>query len=457
MEIFSTIVFITALIIGFFVIFTTYDQYILVIWSFICAVWIFPLWVRVCFKKNCCYQKIFSDEDYGRLLTDGYIEYKPAKRNTSEKLLKILLVLNILVTVTGVISFALLSEIFTSIVCAVSVIGSLFYLMVIIENGEKEQDNRKWVNYLLIVVYILFFFLALGSVVNATISAIEFDSYPPHGDIYDVTRNNQTHKMHINCIGTGSPTILLFHGLGGQALDWSWIQPSLSNLTKTCSFDRSGYGWSEPGTLPRDSRQISLDTRELFKAANIVDHDVILVGHSMAGFNMRVYHGYFPEKTLGMVCLDCVDPQNIPEGVDQYEVPLLYSMGRYLNALGIQRLVFALTKTFTLDISLLPTHVHTEYLMNVLKYKYIPTWIYEWSDFPMSGEETVSTGNLGDMPFLVFAAGKGLNNTGLTRLSEDSRLITLDDCDHMIPFREKYANIVVEKVKELVEEVRELN
>jgi pimeloyl-ACP methyl ester carboxylesterase len=69
--------------------------------------------------------------------------------------------------------------------------------------------------------------------------------------------------LHLNCMGSGEITfilgkkkkfissffhffIFLFligHSIGGSSQDWRWIQPTLSNFTRVCSYDRAGYGW----------------------------------------------------------------------------------------------------------------------------------------------------------------------------------------------------------------------
>lgn len=56
------------------------------------------------------------------------------------------------------------------------------------------------------------------------------------------------------CVGEGSPTIVLESGFGGgTAATWMQLQPRLGALTRTCSYDRAGYGFSTLGAnLPRD-------------------------------------------------------------------------------------------------------------------------------------------------------------------------------------------------------------
>src|SRR5215471_6205811 len=51
-------------------------------------------------------------------------------------------------------------------------------------------------------------------------------------------------KLHLNCSGHGSPTVVLEAGLGDSSLVWSLVQPKLATATRVCSYDRSGTAWS---------------------------------------------------------------------------------------------------------------------------------------------------------------------------------------------------------------------
>src|SRR3569833_1084405 len=65
----------------------------------------------------------------------------------------------------------------------------------------------------------------------------------PWGRLVDV----DGHRLHIWCTGQGRPAVLLEAGLGANLLDWLRVQPALSQQTTACSYDRAGYGWSDPG------------------------------------------------------------------------------------------------------------------------------------------------------------------------------------------------------------------
>ncbi|HWJ49261.1 MAG TPA: alpha/beta hydrolase, partial [Candidatus Udaeobacter sp.] len=89
-------------------------------------------------------------------------------------------------------------------------------------------------------------------------------------------------KMHIDCTGDGSPTVILDSGLGESYLSWRKVQPQIAKFTRVCSYDRAGLGYSDSSSQPRTSKVIAGELHALLQAAGIPPPYVI-VGHSMGG------------------------------------------------------------------------------------------------------------------------------------------------------------------------------
>src|SRR5215831_10382686 len=70
------------------------------------------------------------------------------------------------------------------------------------------------------------------------------------------------HKLHVNCTGTGSPTVVVENGLGDFSFDWSLVQNRVASFTRICTYDRGGYAWSEPGPKPRAFAQLNLELHD---------------------------------------------------------------------------------------------------------------------------------------------------------------------------------------------------
>ena len=89
----------------------------------------------------------------------------------------------------------------------------------------------------------------------------------------------ETNKVHLHCIGEGSPIVVFDSGVGGSHLDWVNVQSSAGEFTQACSYDRSGYGWSEMGIKPRTSKRIVNELTEILKKAK--KSPFIVVGYDL--------------------------------------------------------------------------------------------------------------------------------------------------------------------------------
>lgn len=132
--------------------------------------------------------------------------------------------------------------------------------------------------------------------------------YPEPGERYLV---NGRH-MHLFCSGSGSPTLLLEAGAHGDWLNWQKVQPQLSTITRVCSYDRAGHGWSQPRSGVRDAVAIANELHALLEAASIRG-PIVLVGFSAGGLYVREFFKQFPHDVVGMALLDSSSPEQIDE------------------------------------------------------------------------------------------------------------------------------------------------
>jgi pimeloyl-ACP methyl ester carboxylesterase len=112
-----------------------------------------------------------------------------------------------------------------------------------------------------------------------------------------------THRLHIWCVGAGSPTVILESGLGAYSVDWSLVQPALATRTRVCSYDRASYAWSDRGPEPRGLGTSVRELHGLLRAAG-VPPPFVLVGQSWGGRIVRVYAHTYPSEVAGLVLID---------------------------------------------------------------------------------------------------------------------------------------------------------
>jgi pimeloyl-ACP methyl ester carboxylesterase len=110
-------------------------------------------------------------------------------------------------------------------------------------------------------------------------------------------------RIFMRCEGTGSPVVLFESGYRGGAGAWAKLQPALARTTKTCAYDRAGYGRSDPGPLPRDGAAVARDLDAALRAERI-DGPFVMVGHSAGGLYARLFSNLRPRDVVGMVLVD---------------------------------------------------------------------------------------------------------------------------------------------------------
>jgi pimeloyl-ACP methyl ester carboxylesterase len=147
-----------------------------------------------------------------------------------------------------------------------------------------------------------------GSLYQALALRYDRASLAPPGRMVDIG----THRLHLWCQGSGEPAVLLDAGAGGWSIHWQTIQPELARRTQTCSFDRSGLGWSEAGLGAPDALSASRELRALVERAPL-RRPFVYVGHSLGANYAQVYAGSFPGDLAGIVLIDPGAPKDLLE------------------------------------------------------------------------------------------------------------------------------------------------
>lgn len=114
-------------------------------------------------------------------------------------------------------------------------------------------------------------------------------------------------KLNLYCRGAlrdkQDVTVVFDSGLSDGINAWPLVQPAVATLTRACSYDRAGMGHSDPSPRPPTAFNMVDDLHTLLKKAGITGK-VLLVGHSLGGFTVKLYARTYPKDVAGLVLVD---------------------------------------------------------------------------------------------------------------------------------------------------------
>jgi pimeloyl-ACP methyl ester carboxylesterase len=258
------------------------------------------------------------------------------------------------------------------------------------------------------------------------------------------------HKLHLFYQAGAGPTVVIEQGAGEPSRLWRPVPEKIAEFAGVCTYDRAGYGWSEPVALGRTIAERSEELHALLTSAGIPG-PYILVAHSYGGFIIRCFARNHPDQTAGLALIDT------PEETAFFrrEVLKFYSRLRAMNRVvefvarfGVLRL---LGRFFPLD------HVGFSFVRP--------------AEYSAAGDDLASlqlvepatgnfggVGSLGDLPLTVITHGQPFpgpfsilengwsdGQARLAALSTNSLLIRANNSNHMIQVDEP--GLVVEAIR----------
>ncbi len=305
--------------------------------------------------------------------------------------------------------------------------------------------------------------------------------FPAPGELVDIGG----HRLHLDRRGHGSPTVVFDSALAGTSISWGLVQPAVSQFTTTCSYDRAGSGWSDPGPFPRDGETIATELRNLLARANVPE-PFILVGHSYGGFTVRLFADRYPDVTGGIILLDAADPDQWvePNEVDRRKVwggSRLSRRGALLARLGVARLLVRLATSGAAKMAWrlgglfsrkvpeseknrliapatkLPPEDRRKLLWFWTEAKFYEALASQIETVPTTAVAVTQTGPYADLPLTVVSAANPDPNwercqERMAALSTRGRHVPAPDSGHFIPLDRP--DLVVEVIREMVEQVR---
>src|SRR5688572_8961187 len=149
------------------------------------------------------------------------------------------------------------------------------------------------------VTAVVVFILLLGATYQGVATALERREFARPGGLVSVG----DHQLHIYCTGKGTPTVVLEAPAAGLSAAWADVQRQLSSVTRVCSYDRAGLGWSESGDRPFDPALVPAELRTLLSRAN-EQGPFVVVGQGLGAAFARMYAARPDADAAALVLID---------------------------------------------------------------------------------------------------------------------------------------------------------
>lgn len=251
--------------------------------------------------------------------------------------------------------------------------------------------------------------MAAGAIYQAAASASDNKKYPAPGKLYDTG----DYRLHLYCTGEGSPTVILEAGAASPALVWYLVQEEIAKSTRVCSYDRAGFGWSEPAPTPLSSEQVATALHQLLKTAEVPD-PYVLVGHSDGGIYVRSFAYKYPSEVAGMVLVDSShESQNLrfPPGYMKFagQQNATMKLFQLVAPFGLIRV----TKVFSLLIPKAPLPAEVGAAIWATMYRTSYCKAINDETIAMAGflSQPEGPASLGSLPLIVLSANDSITKT----------------------------------------------
>jgi pimeloyl-ACP methyl ester carboxylesterase len=302
--------------------------------------------------------------------------------------------------------------------------------MIVRAHRQLRSRSRRWLLYPVIAVLAL---ASIGGGYETVRAAADARAYPMPGQLIDVGG----HSLHLNCTGSGSPTVVLEPGGGEMSSNLGWIAPAVARDTRVCVYDRAGRGWSEPADTAQDGTQIATDLHTLLQRGN-VPGPYVLAGHSFGGLYTLAFAARYPDEVAGMVLVDSTAPASAatpgaasPGDAGSYDV-----MGR-VSALVSTSARLGLSRLYgQLEHGSLPPRSRDEARASSATASHVRSTIDEYIQAAASVDQAASLGDFADKPLVVLTAGSGSDaalvaaHNDLATLSTNSVHRVIDGATH---------------------------
>jgi pimeloyl-ACP methyl ester carboxylesterase len=266
---------------------------------------------------------------------------------------------------------------------------------------ELHSRTRGLLLYPVLAVLLLF---SVGGIYEKSSESIEGPVPAMHGQLVNVG----DHRLHLDCTGSGSPTVVLEPGGGAMSSDMALIAPVVARGTRVCVYDRPGRGTSDPVAIRQDGAKIATDLHVLLHRGH-VPGPYVLAGHSFGGLYVMSFAAKYPREVAGLVLVDSTAPKFTPVPSGQ---PSSNDLLARASAIASSTAHLGLGRLIRSSYSTLPPKSRDEARASSATGGYLGSWLDE---FGSANRSTSEAGKLDHLrrgkPLIVLTAGSGSNAT----------------------------------------------
>lgn len=309
-------------------------------------------------------------------------------------------------------------------------------------NGDRWL---RLLRYTLLAEFLALVVLCIvGYVYEHRAEARDAKLHPPPGRLIDIGG----YRLHLNCTGEGGSTVVLEYGLEGSYLDWHRVQPEIAQFARVCSYDRAGYGWSDPSPQDRVPSAMAEELHALLRAAG-EKPPYIVVGHSYGSLIAQMFAHRFPQETSGLVLVDGFILRSEPWFPASYKLWLRFM--QWTTPLGLPR--------WRGWCGGARGELRGEAEAANCRSRVYAAYYQEHSQLAVGGAEVRAIRSLGDVPLIVVSrdpavtheaekGGHAEDEIETARLSSNGRLVIAKGSGHNVP--EDRPDVIIEAVRDLV-------
>ena len=303
--------------------------------------------------------------------------------------------------------------------------AALLALAYLVMTRARRDLPSRFGRWLLYSISVLLAVAALGTAYESWAESADRRNLPPSGRLVDVGGR----RLHLDCTGAGSPTVVLLPGFGGFSSTWAWIAPAIADDTRVCAYDRAGRAWSEGDDSEQDGIALAADLHALLASAQ-VPAPYVLAGHSFGGLAAMTFAERYPRDVAGMVLLDATSPHMFT-GIATY--PRFYEGYRRVTALfpslarlGVGRVAYRSA------FDAMPPRVREAGVAFSSTARFARSERDEWAEAPALMRQAGALRTLGDRPLIVLTAGRDMQE-GWIPLQDSLAALSTNSVHRMLP------------------------